>query len=41
MPDSACCEFFKPIYFSREDTPETQDQIVDYLITLNAVCGGQ
>lgn len=34
------CDFFRPIYFSREDTVETQDQVIDYLITLNAICGG-
>jgi hypothetical protein len=33
------CELFQPIYFSREDTPETQDAVIDYIITLNAICG--
>lgn len=34
------CYMFRPIYFSREDTVETQEAVVDYLIVLNSVCGG-
>lgn len=33
------CSLFHPIYFSREDTVDTQDQVIDYLITLHSLCG--
>ena len=36
---SDACLFLKPITFSRADTVETQEQILDYLTTYEALCG--
>lgn len=36
-----CCRHFKPISLSDEDTVETQDQIIDYLIMYETLCIGE
>ena len=38
-PNSDCCIHLSPIYFSNEDTPETQEQVIDYLIVYEELCG--
>jgi hypothetical protein len=36
---SDCCIHLEPIYFSSDDTAETQEQVIDYLITYESLCG--
>lgn len=37
-----CCRYFDPIYFSgEEDSPETIEQILDYLVAYDHLCGEQ
>jgi hypothetical protein len=37
---SDCCIHLEPVFFSADDTEETQRQVIDYLITYEALCGG-
>lgn len=37
---SDCCIHLSPIYFSLDDTEETQEQIIDYLVVYQELCGG-
>lgn len=36
-----CCLHLRPIYMSKNDTFETQEQIIDYLVVYEALCGGK
>ena len=38
---AAVCAMLKPIHYSRDDTIETQEQVIDYLITYETLCEGK